>query len=194
MKKKVLLLAVMAICVAILATGTLAYFTHDDQVHNVITTNAVTIEIKEWQDNGGETLDPYPTDPVGIMPGTKLSKIAEIHNLDAQSWIRAKYDIVIYGADNEPMELSQETLDSLITIPVDGEKWLTKEDDAEWLYYADPVDDKTAPLFSEVSFSGPNMTNEYQGCRIEILVSAQAVQTANNGTTVLEATGWGSND
>lgn len=194
MKKKMFVLAVVVVLLAIMGTGTLAYFTHDDQVHNVITTNAVTIEIKEWQDNGGETLDPYPTDPVGIMPGTQLSKIAEIHNLGAQAWIRAKYEIVMYDAEGKVMELSQETLDSLINIPVDGEKWLTKEDDAEWLYYADPVDDKTAPLFSEVSFSGPNMTNEYQNCRIEVIVSAQAVQTANNGATVLEAKGWGTND
>ena len=193
MKKKVLLLAVMAICMAILAGGTLAYYTHDDQVHNIITTSAVNIEIREWQQTE-EGLVEYPTDPVPVMPGTTLSKIAEVHNLEAQSWIRARYTVVIYGADGKVMELSDEELEKLITIPVDGEKWLTKSGDSQWLYYYEPVDDKTAPLFTEVAFSGPNMTNEYQNCRIEILVDAQAVQTANNGATVLEAKGWGTND
>jgi len=45
-------------------------------------------------------------------------------------------------------------------------------------------------LFWEVVFSGVNMTNEYQNCTIEIDVDAQAVQTANNGSSVLEAAGW----
>ena len=44
-------------------------------------------------------------------------------------------------------------------------------------------------LFDTVTFA-PQMGNEYQNCTANIKISAQAVQTANNGKTVLEAKGW----
>ena len=34
------------------------------------------------------------------------------------------------------------------------------------------------------------MTNEYQNCTVEVIVKAQGVQTANNGSSALEAAGW----
>ena len=51
-------------------------------------------------------------------------------------------------------------------------------------------DEYTEELMTKVSFSGPGMTNEYQGCTIEVTITAQAVQADNNKTTVLEALGW----
>ena len=80
MKKKILLLASVAICAAILASGTIAYFTAEDQAHNVITSGAVDIQIEEWQDEIG---NPYPNDPIDVMPGVTVSKIATIKNLEA---------------------------------------------------------------------------------------------------------------
>ena len=49
MKRKLLLLSVLAICVATLAAGTLAYFSADGTARNVITTgkNEIQAEIKE---------------------------------------------------------------------------------------------------------------------------------------------------
>lgn len=55
MKKKILTVAAIAICLAVLASGTLAYFTAEDQVHNVITSDAVDIAIEEWKDEVGGT-------------------------------------------------------------------------------------------------------------------------------------------
>ena len=46
MKRKLLILSVLAICVAIVAAGTLAYFTAEDTAHNVITSGGVDIELK----------------------------------------------------------------------------------------------------------------------------------------------------
>lgn len=188
MKKKILLLAAVAMCAAILASGTLAYFTSEDQVHNVITTNAVDIQIEEWQDKIG---NPYPDDPISVMPGVTVSKIATIKNLEAEAYIRAKFEVVITRADGSVMELSPETLASIITL-TNGEDWLRKDGDGEWWYYNAPVaaGDSTEPFFTEVVFDGPNMTNEYQNCTVEVIVKAQGVQTANNGSSALEAAGW----
>lgn len=189
MKKKILLLAAVAICAAILASGTLAYFTAEDQVHNVITTNAVDIEIEEWQDEIG---NPYPDEPINVMPGVTVSKIATIKNMEAEAYIRAKFDVVITQADGNVMELSPETLASIITLTMNGDDWLRKDGDGQWWYYADAVAPgaSTEAFFTEVVFDGPNMTNEYQNCTVEVIVSTQAVQTANNGDSAIEAAGW----
>ena len=189
MKKKILLLAVVAICAAILASGTLAYFTSEDQVHNVITSGAVDIQIEEWQDEIG---NPYPDDPIDVMPGVTVSKIATVKNLEAEAYIRAKFEVVITREDGSVMELSPETLASIITLTMNGEDWLRKDGDGEWWYYNAPVQtgDSTEAFFTEVVFDGPNMTNEYQNCTVEVIVKAQGVQTANNGASALEAAGW----
>ena len=189
MKKKILLLAAVAICAAILASGTIAYFTAEDQAHNVITSGAVDIQIEEWQDEIG---NPYPDDPIEVMPGVTVSKIATINNLEAEAYIRAKFEVVITRPDDSVMELSPETLASIISLTMNGEDWTRKDGDSEWWYYADAVaaGASTEAFFTEVVFDGPNMTNEYQNCTVEVIVKAQGVQTANNGDSALTAAGW----
>lgn len=192
MKKKILLLATVVMCAAIIASGTLAYFTSEDEVHNVITTNAVDIQIEEWQEteNG---LVPYPKDnPIAVMPGATVSKIATVKNIEAEAYIRAKYEIVITKADGDIVELTPEAMSSLITLTLNEEKWLRKDDDGEWWYYDTPVEigASTEAFFTEVVFDGSNITNEYQNCTVEIMMKAQGVQSANNGSDVMEAAGW----
>ena len=195
MKKKILALAVIAVSLSIAAHNTLAYFTAEDKAHNVITTDGVDITIVEWQQTD-EGLVPYPKDePIRVMPGITVSKIVTVKNNEAESYIRAKFDVVVIDAMGKTMELDAATLDSIITVAPNEAYWLSKEIDDEWYYYKDAVDVGivTEPLFSEVVFSGVNMTNEYQNCKVEINVVAQAVQTANNGSTVMEAAGWPNN-
>ena len=191
MKKKICLLAALVICAAVVTSGTLAYFTSEEQIHNVITSDGVDIAIDEWQETA-DGLVPYPDEPVEVMPGVTISKIAEVRNLEAESYIRAKFEIVIKDAEGAVIEIAPETLESIVTVKVNGTDWQRKDGDADWWYYAEAAaeDAATAPLFTEVAFDGPNMTNEYQNCTVEVIVSAQAVQTANNGESALEAKGW----
>ena len=189
MKKKTLFLAVVAICFAILASGTLAYFTAEDTAHNVITTSGVGIQIEEWLNEVGT---PYPNSPIPVMPGTEVSKIVTIKNTEASSYIRARMETVISRPDGSVMELTPEALASIITLTVNSADWSQKDGDSQWWYYTGSVDTdtSTAPFLTKVAFSGLNMTNEYQNCTVEIIVKAQAVQTANNGTSALTAAGW----
>lgn len=192
MKRKLFFLAMVAICLSIMASGTLAYFTAEDQVHNVITSGAVDIVVEEWQKEGG-TLVPYPkNDPINVMPGATVSKIATVKNMEAEAYVRAKYEIVVVKADGKVMELSPETLEKIISVSVNREDWLQKQGDNVWWYYDGTVATgvSTEAFITEVIFNGPNMTNEYQGCKVEIIVKAQAVQAANNGENVLHAAGW----
>ena len=192
MKKKIILVAAVAICAAILASGTIAYFTAEDEVHNVITSDAVDIQIEEWQETD-EGLVPYPKkDPIEVMPGVTVSKIATVKNMEAEAYIRAKFEVVIIDANGDVMQISPETLASIITLTMNGEDWIRKDGDSEWWYYADSVATgaSTEAFFTEVVFDGPNMTNEYQNCTVEVIVDAQAVQTENNGDSAIEAAGW----
>jgi len=192
MKKKILLLAAAVICVASFASGTLAYYTAEEKVHNVITSGAVDILIEEWQQSGNDLLS-YPKDtPIAIMPGTAVSKIVTVKNMEEECYVRAGYDIVVKDSEKKVMDISDETLENIVSIVMNEEKWSQKSEDDFWWYYNDSVKtgDASEPFITEVSFDGPNMTNEYQNCTVEVIVVAQAVQTANNRSNALEATGW----
>lgn len=192
MKRKIMFFALVTICVAILTVGTAAFFTAEDQVHNVITTDGVDIAIEEWKQTA-DGMQPYPQDePIKLMPGVTVSKIATVKSLEADAWIRAKFEVVITDAQGKVMDLSPETLASIITVPMNEDEWTRKDGDSEWWYYHEAVaeGESTEPLFSEVIFDGPNMTNEYQNCTVELTVIAKAVQSANNGDSATEASGW----
>ncbi|MBR4411288.1 MAG: SipW-dependent-type signal peptide-containing protein, partial [Firmicutes bacterium] len=87
MKKKIFAVMMVLICLAIAATGTLAYFTSEETAHNIITTGAVDIDLEEWQDldGDGQNYTPYPPEnqPINVMPGVTVSKIATIKSLEA---------------------------------------------------------------------------------------------------------------
>lgn len=191
MKKKVFVAAALLVVLAILATGTLAYFSAKAVTHNVITTDSVGIHVEEYQDEDGE-LKPYPEEPVDVMPGTEVSKIVLIRNDEAQSWIRACVEIVVTDAEGEQMLLTPAQQEKIITLSMNEEYWLRKSGDSKWWYYRDPVDTgkATQPLFTTVAFDGPAMGNEFQGSTFYIHIAGQAVQTANNAATVLTAVGW----
>lgn len=192
MKKKVLSLAVVAICAAILASGTLAYFSVEGEYTNIITTGGVDILLEEWQQTE-HGLIPYPADkPIVVMPGTRVSKIATVRSTQQKAYIRAKVAVSVFDADKKPLSLPAETLDSIISLTMNTTDWTRKDGDSEWWYYNTAVanGDATQALFTEVVFDGPKTTNEYQNCTVEIVVTAQGVQVANNGNTAVEALGW----
>jgi len=179
MKKKLFTLALIMIFASVAVSGTLAFFTAEDTAHNVITSGAVAIDIEEWQQEG-DTLIPYPDEPVEVMPGVTISKIALVRCLDAEAWVRAKYQIVVYDAQGRVMNLTDARLNEVFSVTRNDTDWTLDEDG--WFYYNTPVASGavTEPLFTEVVFDGPAMTNEFQNCTVNVNVHAQAVQTANN--------------
>jgi len=190
MKKKIFAIAVIAACLAVMASGTLAYFNSVETAHNVITSGGIAIAIEEYQEDGSS----YPTEEIEIMPGMTVSKIVIVRSLDEPSFVRAKFTVDVLDANKNKMDLDDETLKQIIGIAV-GESWSSKEGEDWWYYNAPvPTGEATAPLFSEVVFDGPNMTNEYQNATVKIFVKAEAVQADNNGETALEAKGWPEGD
>ena len=180
MKRKLLILSVLAICIATLAAGTLAYFTSEGKAHNVITTGGVEIAVQEWADEDKQT--PFE-DLKGIMPGMTVTKIAEIKNTGASdAWVRVKVEknIKLQGEGTPDTGLVELTLNTTDWTEKDG-----------YYYYKEALKpgEVTAPIFTAVTFK-PDMGNEYQNATATVDVVAQAVQTANNGATVMDAQGW----
>ena len=190
MKKRIFALAVVMICISILASATYAYFTDTGIARNVITTGGISSDVVEKQEEDGELI-PYPDDPIPIMPGMTVSKIAmsQVSEGSAPAWIRMSVETVIKDANKQIMPHTQEQLDEVMTIVMDENYWTERDG---WYYYCEAIEDgeATEPLFREVHFSGPKMGNEYQNATIEILVMTQAVQQAHNGESALEAQGW----
>lgn len=188
MRKKIFAIAIAMICLAVLTSTTLAYFTASDVAQNVITSGGIAIKVVEQQLVNG-ALQPYPSQPIQIEPGTTVSKIVSVANLEQPAWIRMCYTITVLDRDDKEMAVSEEELSSVISIEPDAHNWTMKDG---WWYYSGAVasGEATGPLFTQVHFSGPKMGNKYQECSIIINVTAQAVQAANNGITALDAAGW----
>ena len=196
-KKKVVSLAVVLILLAIAATGTLAYITDSGTAHNVITTGLIDIELKEQMiGEDGESLVDFPQEGIpGVMPGADVSKIVSVVNKSTgDAWIRIKVEQSIVGADGNKLDDSVITINYTNTTENEQEPWWILGDDDYW-YYSDAVAPgaTTKTLFDSVSFSG-EMDNTYQNSKISVIVSAEAVQVANNpipeSGSVVDIPGW----
>lgn len=188
MKKRILYIAAIVFCLAILTNGSLAYFTADDTARNVITSGGVDVKIIEQQLTDGN-LQPYPSQRIQVMPDTVVSKIVSVQSVEQAAWIRANYEVAVYDAAGNPKDIPADELARVIAIESDNADWSLQDG---WWYYNQAVKagEMTTPLFENVAFSGQEMGNEYQNCSIEIIITAQAVQCANNGSSVTEAVGW----
>lgn len=197
MKKKIFSLSVVVICLCLAVGSTVAYFNADDTAHNIITTGGVGISIVEKTKGVDGTEIDFPVTGInGVMPGSTISKIVSVSNTgESEAWLRVSVDTGFVAADGTvlPMELELYggTIPALTYTVEDN--WLLGDDG--YYYYTQPVPagESTGVLFREVMFS-PQMTNEYQNCTVSINISAQAVQTANNGIpeggSVLDIVGW----
>ena len=188
MKKKIISFALVISVLAMLATGTAAYFTAEGTATNVFTTGKVDVAVVETTLIDGEEAD-YETildnGKLAVMPTATVSKIVKVEALPecADNYIRAKVDVEIQMAE----ETSEPNLD-LITISFNEADWTLIDG---WYYYKGTIKagEKTEMLFDTVSFS-KDMGNEYQNATATINITAQAVQADHNGDNVFTAKGW----
>ncbi len=187
MKRKLLLLSVMVICIAIAAAGTLAFFNGDATAHNVITTGKVGITVNEYAKyDAADTAkrEEFTNNQTGIMPGTTVDKIVVVSGEDgtADAWVRVKFVTKVTSADGTELNANKIQLNT-------GANWIDGKDG--WFYYNAPVkaNQEAAPALRSVQFDA-TMGNTYQGATATVDVLAQAVQCANNGTSAQTASGW----
>ena len=181
-KKQIALIAMVVSCIALLAAGTLAYFTAEETNYNVITTPGLNIRLEEETDGG----EPWPEEGFSdIKPGMDVTKIAYVTNTgDVDAYIRIALKKTITPAEGVDAELNFDQ----ITLDINTTDW-TEQDG---IYYYNKMlasGESTTPLFTNVHF-GEGLGNEYKKARVVITVTAQAVQVKNNGDSALTAAGW----
>lgn len=188
MKKKLFYLAVIIIILSLIGGGTMAYFTASGTARNVIVTGSIKVEVVEKQLVNGKE-ENYPGGEIQIMPGSSVSKIVSARSLEQPAWVRMGYSMAVYDNEGKLLDIPADELAKAIIIKPVSSLWTEK---GGWWYYEKAIGsgESTEPLFRSVDFSGPDMGNEYQNCTLVINVVAEAIQQANNGSTVMEATGW----
>lgn len=177
MKRKLTVIAAIAVCVSILALGSLAYFTAQDNAENHITAGNLAIDVVELGEDG----QPF-VDQTGVMPGDTIVKEVSVANVGGNTaWIRVKVTMTC-TANGEALPTDG------ITLNYNTDEWTYADG---YYYFNSPVEaeNATAELFTNVTFDA-NLGNEYQNAELIINVEADAVQYANNGAAVMEAQGW----
>ena len=191
MKKKIFILAALIMLVSIMAQGTLAYFNAQERSYNVITTSDVQVEIIEkTRDQSGKLIDFPEAGVIGVMPGIDVTKQVSVKNIGGgDAWVRAKVTVVVKDALGNEKDLTFGPGDKdVLSYPIQA-GW---SDGGDGYYYYDRslADGETTALLMDLVTFHPELGNDYQNCKAEITVSVQAVQTANNGSSVREAKGW----
>lgn len=188
MKKKLFVLSVLAIILAGMVTGTLAYYTAKGVAHNVITTGEIDIELVESMVNDrGDTVD-YVNNATGLMPGDEHSKIVNVKNVGSNAaWVRVRVGTeVTVEVDDKKTSLPT----NVLSINYNTTAWTLQDGYYHYNEKLLPGATTAVPLFTEVHLAGADMDDRYQNASISIDVQAFATQVANNGETVLEAEGW----
>jgi len=190
MKKRRVLYLVLALILILGAVGgTAAYYIAQNIATNVVTTGNIRAEIQEWADE--EMTVPFQNYTLA-MPGAKATKVVTVLNTgDYTAWIRLRveksYELAVSPLTRAALDQARQEED-LIHLNVNSDAWTEKDG---WYYCHEAVKpgEVTAPLFTAVILD-ESLGNVWQGATVTIDVDMQAVQFANNGSTVLEAAGW----
>ena len=181
-KKRILCLTVLVICLATLATGTMAYFVAEETAYSVITTGCLYMELKQ------ETADgrPLPEEAVmHVVPATAADQVAYVKNKGSVPF----FTRVLVEKKLSPAEGSDAQLDAaLVTLNINEDDW-TEMDGFYFYKRILKPGQETSPLYTEVGFA-PEMDNAYMDAKVEIRVLALAVLSANNGADATLALGW----
>ena len=181
-QKLISLICLIICCAALLASGTLAFYSAEETAKNVMTTGKLDIDLKEETDGK----QPWPEEGFdGIMPGMDVTKIVYGANTGTMDvWLRVKLDKTITPAEGVEAELNFEK----ITLDINTTDWTEKDG---YYYYNKALGpgEESVPLFTNVHFD-ELLGNEYMNAKTEIEVTMQAVQANNNGDSALTATGW----
>lgn len=187
MKKKLMAAAALLLLLGIAGRTTSAYHITYHTAKNVVTSASIRVELQEWADR--EMTVPFKAPEAGV-PVAAVTRVVTVKNTGANpAWVRMQVQRAFtLSEENAAYAESAEQELELVALDMNTVDWQEKDG---WYYYCTPLEaGATAePLFTTVSFSG-NMSDFWQESRIEVNVSLQAVQTANNGAAVLEAAGW----
>lgn len=180
MRRKIVITAVIILLLSSIGYGTYAYMSASKTAQNVITAGNVKIELNKVDDQ------------LNIMPNTSVIRLVTITNTGRNDcYVRVKItaDITPDAKSDANISLSSDK----IIFDVDTDNW-AKDSDGYWRYNkllpaGNPPDNVTSSLLKGISFD-KGMGNEYQNAKVNLNITAEAVQAINNGTSVKDVTGW----
>lgn len=178
MKRKLTLLSGVIVVLALMVTGTLAYYTTTEKTTNVITTGNVDLIIHEKTANGENVLN---TD-IEIMPGDVVSRIVTMENTGNHPlYLRVK---LTKNVDDNSL-----TAEECLDMDINSTEWTYKDG---FYHYntALQAGESTVPLFTEIVIDGKAVNNQYLGKVFDLNIIAYAVQSEHNGETVWDASFW----
>ena len=175
MKRKILLFCVVALLIALAATGTYSNYVYTQKTTNVITSGSVDITLHEKNAAGED----YPSEPVVIMPGDVISKHVTVENTGrSPAFVRIG---LTPGINDDNLSAAD-----CIQLNINRDSWTLQEG---YYYYMEILypGQTTPELFTQVTFVGDKVTNAYLGKLFSLDVAAQAIQSDHNGDNPLEA-------
>ena len=150
----------------------------------------VDVQVELYESRAGKLIPGY-ADPLPVMPDGVVYRVVTAKCLREPSYVRMQYRFEVENEKGEIIPIVPESLEKIILVEEDTRYWTEKDG---WWYYNTPLDtDESAkPLFDQIEFYGPYITNDFQNATVRLLVTAQSVQLANNGDgkDVFTAFGW----
>ena len=177
MKRRIVVLSIILVMLAILTSGSLAQYVTYGTSKNVITSGNVNAVLHNRA--GDQTA---AGSEVRCLPGEKVDRVVTVENAGNQSFY-VRIEVKKYVKDSD---LSAE---NCLNLDLNDKDWIYRDG---YYYYKEALKpgETTQPLFTEVEIDGPNVNNDYMGKTLMLDVSAYAVQSENNGETVWDAIGW----
>lgn len=181
---KKLVFGVLMILIIGVTVAVYAQFSAITTSRNAITTGYIEVKLNEYSINSGGVREPFVND-IRIDPGTAVSKVVTVTNTgDHSAWVRLKADISAVRSNgtvtDNPSWISMSGLDA--------SRWAYRDG---WYYYNSVLEPgaETEPFINGIAVAD-NVDVSYSNGSVAVDIQAQAVQSANNGPSVMDAAGW----
>mgnify|MGYP003371809087 FL=1 len=181
-KKKKLLIA-SVVLILLFTLSSIAFLTSRAVSDNVITFGNLKLKLinntidKEGMEVPVEQLEEKLT-------GTSVSRIIKVKNIcENPMYVRVKVEIK--GEDEQGGFSANE----YVSFKTPDSGWSSQ---SQWFYYTKELKagQETSDLFRELQFDLDRLMTDHAGSKLTFKVSAQAVQSENNGMSAEEAKGW----
>ncbi len=181
MKERISVICVVLILLCSLSS--VAFSSGTGTADNIISFGRLKIEIMNHTvDENGEEVS--VTTEEEKLTGNKVSRIVKIKNVCRHPmYVRVK--IEFKGEDNQGKFPAEE----YVSFEDPSGEWLKQDG---WYYYRERLEpeQETGNLLEELYFDLDRLMTDHAGRKIDFSVSAQAVQSENNGMTAETAGGW----
>lgn len=177
MKRKLMTVCVIVMLLALVSTGTLAYYTTYATSENIIAADGVDAVIYSVTDSGE-----IAQEAVICLPGGSVSRMVYVENAGNQPFY-IRMSVEKYVLD------TRESAENCLNLDLNTEKWILQDG---YYYYTEALQpgQRTVPLFTRVEMDGFAVGNALEGKTLVLEVTGYAVQSRNNGDTVWVAAGW----